>query len=213
MFDYQTMTLNNNQKLQYVTILPLNFKPEQRYPILLALPPGDQSRAMVDWGLTEYWAHEAVIQGWVVISPTAPEGQLFFHGAETVIPEFLTRIAKQHPPEGDKFHIGGISNGGHSGFRLAVEYPELFHSLTVLPGYPPTPDDFQRLDKLANIPVTMFVGAGDKSWVESMRKTKAKLNRLHIPVTLEIVSGEGHVIQSLMGGQRLFALLNARRPG
>ena len=45
--------------------------------------------------------------------------------------------AATYPPEGGRFHVGGISNGGLSSFRVAVESPERFASLVVLPGFAP----------------------------------------------------------------------------
>ncbi len=206
---YESVPLSDGTSLDYALFLPAGYDPERGYPVLLALPPGEQTREMVDAGINGYWGHGPVDRDWIVISPAAPDGQLFFQGSELLIPEFLEAIASEYPPEGGKFHLAGISNGGISAFRLVVNQPEKFHSILVVPGFP-RGEDFQKLKNLAGIPVAMFVGEFDSSWREGMIGTEQELSRLNIPATLEIVPGEGHVIQGISGA-RFFDLLESFR--
>ena len=71
------------------------------------------------------------------------------------MPELLDAIAATYPPEDGRFHVGGISNGGLSSFRVAINSPERFASVVVLPGFAPTASDVEKLDRLATIPVHM----------------------------------------------------------
>src|SRR6516164_11610929 len=64
--------------LEYALILPGHFDKTKPYPVLLALPPGDQSERMVEAGLNLYWQAEAKRRGWVVVSPAATEGKSFY---------------------------------------------------------------------------------------------------------------------------------------
>lgn len=211
MVNYRITELSDRNSLEYTLVLPDEFDPQQSYPILLAFPPGPQTQDMVAWGLNNYWLSEAQRRNWIVISPAAPNGVLFFKGSEQLIPEFLEQITAQYRPEGDKVHLAGISNGGISAFKVALEQPELFHSLTVLPGFPPTKQDMEQLTKLKDIPVTMFVGEQDDGWVDRMSETEAKLVEAGGQVSYTIVPHEGHVIQGLGGGQELFDLLDSFR--
>lgn len=206
---YESVALSDGASLDYALFLPAGYDPERNYPVLLALPPGDQTRGMVDAGINGYWGHGPVDRDWIVISPAAPNGQLFFQGSEVLIPDFLEKIAAEYPPEGGKFHLAGISNGGISAFRLAVNQPEKFHSILVVPGFP-RGEDSQKLNNLTDIPIAMFVGELDSSWREAMISTEEELSRLGISATLEIVPGEGHVIQGI-GGDRFFDLLESFR--
>ncbi len=207
----EAVTLAAGVTISYTIVLPPNYSADQPYPLLLALPPGSQTPNMVAAGLDSYWQAGALANGWVVVSPVAPGGQLFFQGAETYLPAFLETIAQRYPPEGDKFHLSGISNGGLSAFRIAGSHPERFHSLLVLPGYPPTPADEANLAQLLTIPVAMYVGANDSGWLRPMRETAAILNNQGGTVTLEIVPDEGHFIRSLIGGEALFVQLESFR--
>ena len=110
---------------------------------------------------------------------------------------------------GGKFHLTGISNGGLSAFRAAIDRPERFHTLTVLPGFPPASGDMGRLDRLVGLHITMLVGGRDTRWVERMEAAAIELGRLSAEVHFEVVPGAGHVIRSLAGADnaRLFDLI------
>jgi pimeloyl-ACP methyl ester carboxylesterase len=205
------LTLQDGSTLRYALVLPRHFDAYREYPVLLALPPGPQDRDMVDTGLSRYWGRQAAARDWIVVSPVAPRGRLFFKGSEDVIPELLDLLQKQYQVEGGKFHLAGVSNGGLSAFRIAINWPERFHSLTALPGFPPTDRDFQRLDRLEGLPIHMFAGSQDKQWVEEETRAHEKLTELEIPSTLEIFPDEGHVPAS-MDGEAVMDLLETLRP-
>src|SRR5271156_4114875 len=67
--------VHNGHTIDYALVLPDRFDKTKPYSVLLALPPGDQSRQLVEAGLNLYWEAEAKRRGWVVISPAAPEGE------------------------------------------------------------------------------------------------------------------------------------------
>ena len=204
-----TLTIASND-VQLTVVLPDDFVAGEPHQILLAFPPGGQGQSEVDFGLDAYWASEAQRRGWIVVSPVAPEGALFFQGSETIVPELLDTIAATYPPEDGRFHVGGISNGGLSSFRVAINSPERFASLVALPGFPPTADDIGKLDRLAGIPVRMFVGENDTSWVEGAETARETLEAQGGDVSLTVAPGEGHILQSLNGAE-LFDLLDAAR--
>jgi hypothetical protein len=196
--------------LEYALILPDHFDKTAPYPVLLALPPGNQSKELVEAGLRLYWEAEAKKRGWVIISPAAPAGESFYSGAEEALPGLLDEVAKSVVFEGGKAHLAGVSNGGLSAYRAVTEYPNRFLSLTVLPGIPPDDQTFTALNRLKGIPVAAFVGGDDSEWVRGSRQAKQKLDALGVENTLEVVPGESHVIRLAPG--RLFDLLDRRRP-
>lgn len=207
---FQTVKLSDGTKLTYASVLPQYFDPTKEYPILLAMPPGDQSQTVTEETLKTYWAVEGYKRGWIILSPVAPDGQLFFNGSEAYIPEFLDLTSRMFLPEGNAYHLAGISNGGLSAFRIILNTPERFHSLLVLPGYPPDDDDRQKLAELKEIPVSMFVGELDSGWLQSMQEAKGNLEALGVRVSLQVEPGEGHILQSLTG-KRLFDVLDSFR--
>ena len=197
--------------LRYALLVPAGFDAARAWPVLLALPPGGQDEGMVEKGLELYFEREAKQRGWVVVSPAAPAGQSFIGGAEARIPALLEAVAREVCAEGGAVHLAGVSNGGRAAFRLAGLYPERFLSLTVLPGAPTTDEDRTRLDRLAHLPVTLYVGEKDDGWQAAALDVAERLEALGATdVRLEVRPGEGHVLASELGAQ-VFELLDAQR--
>jgi len=181
--------------LTYALVVPEGIaeRSAQQLPTLLAFPPGGQDRGLVEFGLDEYWLEQARSRGWLVVSPVAPDGKLFFQGSELLIPGLLAEIAGVYQPETGRVHLGGISNGGISAFRIASLYPELVASVVTLPGFPVNDGDLRALDA-SEFPITMWAGETDTSWVESMLEVDARLRPLGRDVSATVVPGAGHVI-------------------
>lgn len=191
-------------ELRYKLILPPKFDAKQTYPTLLALPPGPQTEAMVS-GTLSLWTTEAAKRGWVVIAPAAPEGKLFVReGVDAIVP-MLEAVGTTVKFAGGRVHVAGISNGGRSAFHFAAKSPWLVHSILTLPGGAQG-EDFAGLSKLVSIPVTLFVGAEDKGWVELNQATKAELDRLGGTASLDIIPGAGHALR--VEPSKLFDILD-----
>jgi dipeptidyl aminopeptidase/acylaminoacyl peptidase len=205
--EFENVTLPSGVKMEYKVLTPEGFDSAKEYPILLALPPGAQNKQMVDAGFNLYW-NAGRENGWIVISPVAANGKMFNRGGEDLIPEFLDAMQKKFRPSHGKFHLAGISNGGTSAFRIISKYPNRFHSLLVLPGFPNSDEDKKGLDKIKDKPIAMFVGSQDNDWIRPMRATADALNKLGAKVEFEVVEDQGHVIQGWQDGKKVFSVLN-----
>lgn len=195
--EFKQMRLSDGTGIDYALVLPTGFRDDQTYPALLAFPGGRQNLESVRGGLSRFWEREAAKRGYIVFSPAAPAGKSFYENGADLIPEFLQHLLAAFRIEGEKFHVAGLSNGGVSAFAVAIRYPELFHSLTALAGFPVEQVDFDRLDRLKNIRVTMFVGDGDQYWKEGMEKTRSRLAALGRPAYFEVVPRNGHFLPDL----------------
>ncbi len=202
----------NPVRLRYALTLPAGHDPAVPTPAVLALPPGPQTEQMVDLAHRAYW-DAAEQRGWIVVSPVAPDGRLFFDGAEVLIPTLLAEIRERFALEGDAFHLAGISNGGIAAFRVASQHPEQFCSLLAAPGLPGSDEDFEGLERLREIPVRMVVGADDARWVGRMRETETRLKELGAPVELTVLEGQGHMIVEAFPEEAVFAYLEGQRAG
>src|SRR5262245_3447037 len=207
---HHTMALPGGT-LSYTLVLPNRYRPRRRSPVLLALPPGDQSQELVDALVDRVWSREAKRRGWIVVSPAAPpSGLLFEPGPSALLPPFIARITSAYPPEGGRVHLAGVSNGGLSAFRVAIDHPKLFSSLLGFPAAPPNLSDYERLGPIAKIPVALFVGGEDTSWLQAGRQTVTVLRHLGGRATLTVSPGEGHII-SRYGGPQYFDVLDRTR--
>jgi len=208
---YHFLTSDGSIFLKFALVMPEYYSSETAYPVLLTFPPGDQTQAMVEWELEKYWIKSTIQQGWIVVSPISPYDTTFFEGAEKYIPNLMEWVRTNYNVEGDKFHIAGVSNGGKSAFRIAIEHSDQVQSLTVLPGFPPSKDDFNKLNRLKSIPVTMYVGENDNTWLNESQKTYDELRDLHAShVRLHILKKEGHELESLTSSELIQVLEDAR---
>src|ERR1019366_375543 len=62
------------------------------YPVVLAFGPGSQTMVMVETALARYWGSEAKHRGYIVVSPAAPGGHLFFEEGARIFPEFFRSV-------------------------------------------------------------------------------------------------------------------------
>lgn len=197
--------------IEYVTSTPAGFEIGDAAPLLLAFPPGGQDLALTEAIVEGTYNSEAQRLGWVVVSPAAPNGELFFQGSETLVPGFLDWVETWTSPEGGAPHVAGISNGGISTFRYGALNPDRVQSLIGFPGSPRSDADTAALAELTTVPVRMFVGGNDTGWIPSAESAAEMLTELGGDVELTIFPGEGHVMTSTQDGTIIFELLESFR--
>ncbi len=195
---WRTLAIDD-RRLEYAVVLPVGFDPEASHPLLVALPPGGGGRELVLQGLELYFAAQARERGWVVVSPVAPEGRGFHEGGRWVA-ALCDALERDWRIEG-RLHLAGVSNGGRGAFRVALQSPERFASLTVLPGMP-AEEDRARLAELAQLPVALHVGADDDGgWRDGAVRTAEQLRESGAAdVVLDVRAGEGHVLAPEVAG-------------
>ncbi len=195
--EFRQLRLSDGTEIQYALVLPADFRSDRTYPALLAFPGGRQNVESVRGGLSRFWEHAASERGYIVFSPAAPPGKPFYGAGAELIPELLGQLLASFRIEGGRFHVAGLSNGAVSAFAAAVRYPQLFHSLTALAGFPVEQADFERLGRLQNVKVAMFVGDGDSYWKEGMERTRERLVSLGRQVYFEVIPRNGHFLPDL----------------
>jgi poly(3-hydroxybutyrate) depolymerase len=200
--------------LRFRVILPDNFDPAQRYPTVLQFPGGSQSWNIVVGSTDADWREKAEQDGYIVISPSAPNGQLFFQAGDRVFPEFIEYILATYPVLDNKLHVTGISNGGLSAFHVASLYPEYFISVTGYPGLLNRASS-ERLEALRPLCIYMHVGDRDASWLSAMQNQYENLRSDGFNISFNIESDQNHVLDVRKDNlsARLFAELDRARTG
>jgi hypothetical protein len=211
--DIQTLNFKaaDGTVIDYVLLVPPGRAIGQPGKVLFTFPPGGQDLDVTQSIVAGRWHDEALARGWVVVSPAAPSTGLFYSDKSAMlVPELLDKIATDYPPEGGRFDLAGVSNGGLSAFKAALSFPERFRSLVVFPGYSQDGGDDPNLSKLKDIGVSMFVGGLDTGWREASEQTDATLKGLGYTVELHVVEGEPHIIASLTGADLFDAIERVR---
>jgi predicted esterase len=181
-------------QLAYRVLLPPNYDKAKAYPTILVFPGGPQSFAMTGSTIEADWKGEAEKRGYIVISPAAPDGQLFFERGDRVFPEFLDAIRRDYKVAG-KLHIAGHSNGGLSAFHVAAKHPAYFSTVTGYPGLL-GPDEMKNAPALK--PMCLFMHAGDEDlgWPEAMQDEAEQLKAKGYRVKFQLEKGQGHRLKA-----------------
>ena len=179
-------------------------------PVLLALPPGNQSRQLVEAVERLYWRTEAERLGWTVISPVAPRGESLSGPNIRRVLELVAHVEKTYDVEDGRVHVAGASNGGRTALQLALAQPERFASLSLLPGMQEGISR-EQIETLTRLPIAMYVGGNDRGWRLPMQAMADELTELgHPPAVFRVFEGEGHTPRSLTG-KILFKALESFR--
>lgn len=201
-------------QVHYKVVLPNGYDPSKAYPAILAFPPGPQTMETVNATLAGIWREQAERLGYVVISPAAPDGQLFFEDGAKVFPEFIVKLLADYKILDNKFHMAGVSNGGLSAFHIAASYPQYFWSVSGLPGFliDPTP---ARVLALAKMCINMYAGELDTDWLDSEKAQAAQFRAQGFTVEFSEEKGQSHVLQTLRGegAARVFKQFEQARRG
>lgn len=205
----ESWTAPDGTAVQYVQVVPPGRSSGVEGKVLVAFPPGDQSLELTKQIVDATWAPEATARGWVVISPVATSKGLYTEppGGDLVEP-LLDMVRQKFPPEGDRFDLAGVSNGGLSAFRAALAQPDQFRSLVVFPGTPP-PSAEPSLSRLVGLGTAFFVGAKDTGWLEGSKTAAAALRKLGNRVQYTEVPDAGHIL-TLSGAQLFDAMEKVR---
>lgn len=207
-----TFTTNDGTQVDYVLVVPPGRAVGVPGKVLFAFPPGGQDIDLTEQVVNDKYRTEAIARDYVVISVAAPSVGLFYTDkAAALVPELLDMAATLFPPIDGRFDLMGVSNGGLSAFRAAIENPGRFRSLVVYPGYSPDGADDPALENLKGIGVAMFVGGDDSGWLEPSTRTRDVLQQQGNTVELRVIEGQGHILGDALPGKDLFDALERVR--
>ena len=195
----------------YAVTVPDGFSKGDSAPVLLAFPPGDQTIEGTRNTVDQVYAREALRLGWVVVSPAAPGGDLFFQGGEDVLPGFVDWIEAWVTPEGGAPHVAGMSNGGLSSFRFAAENPDRVLSVIAFPGFARSDSDRDALAELSDVPIQIYIGGNDAPWIDGATATVDAARAAGVSIHVQTFPGEDHIIMSTYDGRIVFEQLERFR--
>lgn len=204
---YDILDVDDARGLPYSVLVPHDFDPSRTYPVLVG--PGNASPDTDDQG-SLYWGEDAVQRGWIVVESPS-------YIADDPVDKtrrLLDYIDSTYHVEGGKFHLAGFDAAGIGVFVAAMAMPERVATVTGMPGYPPTDKD-DDLKKLEGVTVNLIAGGEDEQWLIEERLAYRKLRDLGVEAYLEVIPGDGHVLEKLFGGEfmnRLDTLRKGPRP-
>lgn len=160
-------------------------------PVILAFPWGDGTVDLVLSLLASYWDREAPARGYIVVGVEVFGLDLALDANE-MIPAILAWMDQNLSYDRNRVVAVGASSGGTGLFHAALAAPGAFAALIGMPGeFSGAAADLQPL---AGKPVWLLVGEQDTQWRDLANDTKDKLESQGVEVTLEVLPGQGHVM-------------------
>lgn len=181
-------------QIAYEVFVPPGYDAAKAYPAVLVFTGGPQALPMARNTVETDWAPEAAKRGYIVVSPAAPEGQLFYEKGDRIFPAFIEQIRRDYRIAG-KLHIAGHSNGGLSAFHVAARWPSYFSTVTGYPGLFDEPD-LPRSAALKPMCVYMHVGDGDPIWWGAMQDQMEAMQKQGFRIALSVEKGQGHRLKA-----------------
>ena len=182
-------------KVQYRVITPPGYDPAKAYPAVLVFTGGGQQWTGVQRSLDDDWKEEAAKRGYILVSPAATDGQLYFEGGDRIFPAFLDLIRKDYRVAG-KLHVAGHSNGGLSAYHIAAKYPAYFSTVTGYPGLL-DPEQINQAPALKPLCLSMHVGEHDElGWTGPVKDEAEQLKKQGYRVQFQIEKNQGHRLKA-----------------
>jgi poly(3-hydroxybutyrate) depolymerase len=181
--------------VEYKVLLPPGYNPAKAYPAVLVFTGGGQSIAAAENTIVTDWKPEADKRGYIVISPAAPGGELFFQGGDKVFPAFLDAMRKDYKVAG-KLHVAGHSNGGLSAFHIAAKYPAYFSTVTGYPGLWEDNPEAEYPQGLKSMCLYMHVGDMDSDWRRAMEQQAREISGLGYRIKITVEKNQSHRLKA-----------------
>lgn len=196
----------NNEKLQYMLILPAEYsKTPYQWPMILFLHGASgrgQNLDLVKSYGPPLIAEEQPNFPFVVIAPQCPEGEYWTTKAD-ILAALLDDILKRYLIDQDRVYLTGTSMGGNGTWNLACQHPGYFAAISPLAASPTIPNVWDKW--LVSMPIWAFHGAKDP--ICPLQDDEAMINALRTEGAsprFTVLPDKGHYISEVYKNQELY---------
>ena len=192
-----TLKDETGREVGYRVFLPQGFSADKTYPAIIS--SGDtEANAEQEAEPSFAWHEHPHARGWILIQ--TPE---MFNGSAKAGAQGVRAIVKdvlaKFQVEGGKVHAVGWSRGSAPAYQRVLASPELFHSISGIPGFP-AHADAATTKRLQGLTVMFVTGSKDAYWLKGSRDADATFKKAGIDTIFEVVEGAGHVMRELSDG-------------
>ena len=135
-----TVEPDDGPAVTYSVLLPLEYNPFHRYPMIVALRPAQRSRAdeLAWWGGTAENPLQSQRRGYIVIAPEyLQQGQRSYQYdafAHHAVLTALTDACRRFHVDSDRIFLAGHASGGDAAFDIGLAHPDLFAGVIPIAG-------------------------------------------------------------------------------
>ncbi len=135
--DYQTFTARNSVEIEYLVLLPEDYRTGESYPAVVAFSGSKMDRVEAEQMICDLWEVPAHQDGWIVIVPLNPGEDWRTHPHHHALNDLMDEIKDRYSIAENTFHILGL---GDDGAGLASTWGgmsrEYFSALVAVDGTP-----------------------------------------------------------------------------
>ena len=185
---FESFKSTNGNSYPYALNLPDGFDSENTYPFLIG--PGDGTKGSDKsffWNVKNTGQFEWVLVEFVI-----------WKEDPKIVAELLDHLNTKYKVEKDKFHMVGFSANSANTFKIGIQIPQYFTSITGIPGHPRTSEE-KAIKGLKGVKIQNIVGENDGYWLRSAQDFDKLYKKLGIETTLDIIPNGGHVLKELIG--------------
>jgi hypothetical protein len=164
LFESRTYTNEKGDELHYQLLKPLNFNPQEKYPIVVCLPYGDGVKGapaaqilLKDFNRQKYPAY--------IFVPYGPQGSGWggaptFEVVDTLVFDAIRTVERELTSiDTTRRYVTGVSLGGYGSWHFIFTRPDMFAAAIPVCGG----GDARLASKITNVSVWAFHGAKDKN--------------------------------------------------
>ena len=126
---------------RYTVLLPSEYSPHHRYPLIVALHPPERTPAdeLKWWGGTREKPGQSQRHGYIVIAPSYADKTLTKYDYDTrshaVVLAAINDARKRFQIDSDRIFLSGHGMGGTAAFDIGMSHPEIFAGVMPICGF------------------------------------------------------------------------------
>lgn len=156
----------------YLVVRPINFDPDEKYPLLIFLHGKGESGADLDKVKT-HGPFKAVADERLPLIIVAPQTPVDERWDVDMLSALVDHLLGELPVDTDRVYLTGLSLGGFGTWDLALRRPEVFAAIAPICGHGKP----SQAAKLKDLPIWAFHGAKDR--VVSLKGMAEMINAIY----------------------------------
>lgn len=194
----ERLELRDDKVVRFGVIGPQNNFSGVAHPLVICLPTGFQEIRDVLRTLDLLWANSECSQDSIIVCPAAGPGfpyslhsqGIFGQGPERLIPYILDHLIREYPVEQSEIHLVQLGWDGSGALKIALDNPDVFRSVTLLPNLAPDYDLLSVLSADEGVRINVLASSSNPAEIEFELESRniaraVHLRRIRAPSELE----------------------------
>ena len=181
----------NGVPTTFRVVYPKGYEANKKYPVLLGLSGGGQSKAVVDYCYAA-WFRSPQFANYITVMPVNTKGGTLLDYTEKDIADMYEAIKIFFSVKSKDWVLAGTSNGGNAAFNFLAVNPGLFEGVVVVPG---SLGNQEITTEWKHLKLLLVYGTDDaQDWIDAVHRTEESLNGKVKGIQVMELKGQGHFL-------------------